>query len=115
MISIKIWYFFFQEATIPSAESLNIIDFNFSDFGLPEDMTTQATIRMFLDLKLVQEFNIDYKVIGQRCDYTTTVMGAAVLLNKKCIWAWYYVINDVISLEQQNNSVIFRPKLHEIT
>ncbi|XP_078809870.1 cGMP-specific 3',5'-cyclic phosphodiesterase-like [Oryzias latipes] len=59
-----------QEATIPSAESLNIIDFNFSDFGLPEDMTTQATIRMFLDLKLVQEFNIDYKSL---CQWVLTV------------------------------------------
>lgn len=51
-----------QEATIPSAESLNILDFHFSDFGLPEDATTQATVRMFLDLSLVQDFNIDYKV-----------------------------------------------------
>ncbi|KAI3352439.1 hypothetical protein L3Q82_005393 [Scortum barcoo] len=50
-----------QEATIPSAESLHILDFHFSDFGLPEDQTTQATIRMFLDLNLVQDFNIDYK------------------------------------------------------
>lgn len=55
--------FLFQEAVIPSAESLHILDFHFSDFGLTEeDLTTQATIRMFLDLNLVQEFNIDYKV-----------------------------------------------------
>ena len=54
--------FCFQEATIPSAEALIILDFHFSDFGLPEDLTTQATIRMFLDLNLVKDFNIDYKV-----------------------------------------------------
>ncbi len=55
-------FFCFQETTIPSAESLHILDFHFSDFGLTEDRTTQATIRMFLDLNLVQDFNIDYKV-----------------------------------------------------
>lgn len=54
--------FIFQEVTIPSAESLNILNFHFSDFGLPEDLTSQATIRMFLDLNLVQDFKIDYKV-----------------------------------------------------
>lgn len=52
----------FQEATIPSADSLHVLDFNFSVFGLPEDLTSQATIRMFMDLNLVQDFNIDYKV-----------------------------------------------------
>ncbi|KAK2816982.1 hypothetical protein Q5P01_025173 [Channa striata] len=59
-----------QEATIPSAESLHILDFHFSDFGLPEDLTTQATIRMFLDLNLVQDFNIDYKSL---CQWVLTV------------------------------------------
>ncbi|KAA8594873.1 hypothetical protein FQN60_012008 [Etheostoma spectabile] len=59
-----------QEATIPSVESLNILDFHFSDFGLPEDLTTQATIRMFLDLNLVQDFNIDYKSL---CQWVLTV------------------------------------------
>lgn len=58
-----------QETTIPSAESLNILDFHFSDFGLPEDATTQATVRMFLDLNLVQDFNIDYKVSDLLCFY----------------------------------------------
>ncbi|XP_023189233.1 cGMP-specific 3',5'-cyclic phosphodiesterase-like [Xiphophorus maculatus] len=59
-----------QETTIPSAESLNILDFHFSDFGLPEDATTQATVRMFLDLNLVQDFNIDYKSL---CQWVLTV------------------------------------------
>uniref|UniRef100_A0A4W6G9Y6 Phosphodiesterase n=1 Tax=Lates calcarifer TaxID=8187 RepID=A0A4W6G9Y6_LATCA len=59
-----------QEATVPSAESLHILDFHFSDFGLPEDLTTQATIRMFLDLNLVQEFNMDYKSL---CQWVLTV------------------------------------------
>jgi len=59
---ISMMGFCFQEVRIPPAESLNILDFHFSDFGLPEDLTAQATVRMFLDLNLVQEFNIDYKV-----------------------------------------------------
>ncbi|KAM7394200.1 hypothetical protein PAMP_021013 [Pampus punctatissimus] len=59
-----------QEVTIPSAESLHILDFHFSDFGLPEDLTTQATIRMFLDLNLVQDFKIDYKSL---CQWVLTV------------------------------------------
>uniref|UniRef100_A0A4W6G9Z0 Phosphodiesterase n=1 Tax=Lates calcarifer TaxID=8187 RepID=A0A4W6G9Z0_LATCA len=63
-------FFCFQEATVPSAESLHILDFHFSDFGLPEDLTTQATIRMFLDLNLVQEFNMDYKSL---CQWVLTV------------------------------------------
>uniref|UniRef100_A0AAX7UIE7 Phosphodiesterase n=1 Tax=Astatotilapia calliptera TaxID=8154 RepID=A0AAX7UIE7_ASTCA len=60
-----------QEATIPSAELLNILDFHFSGFGVPEDATTQSTIRMFLDLNLVQDFNIDYKV--SLCQWVLTV------------------------------------------
>ncbi|XP_070843788.1 cGMP-specific 3',5'-cyclic phosphodiesterase [Chaetodon trifascialis] len=59
-----------EEATIPPAESLLLLDFDFSDFGLPEDLTTQATIRMFLDLSLVQHFNIDYKSL---CQWVLTV------------------------------------------
>ncbi|XP_042171865.1 cGMP-specific 3',5'-cyclic phosphodiesterase-like [Oncorhynchus tshawytscha] len=54
-----------QEAEIPSAQSLRILDFSFSDFGLSEDSTAQATVRMFLDLNLVQDFNIDYKCLCQ--------------------------------------------------
>ncbi|XP_045903150.1 cGMP-specific 3',5'-cyclic phosphodiesterase [Micropterus dolomieu] len=59
-----------QEATIPSADSLHVLDFNFSVFGLPEDLTSQATIRMFMDLNLVQDFNIDYKSL---CQWVLTV------------------------------------------
>ncbi|XP_034067637.1 cGMP-specific 3',5'-cyclic phosphodiesterase-like [Gymnodraco acuticeps] len=54
-----------QEASIPSVESLHMLDFHFSEFGLPEERSTQATIRMFLDLNLVQDFNIDYKTLCQ--------------------------------------------------
>lgn len=67
-----------QEAAIPTVESLRLLDFHFSDFGLPEETTSQATVRMFLDLKLVQDFNIDYKVT----DLLIILLCAASLLKK---------------------------------
>ncbi|XP_068448034.1 cGMP-specific 3',5'-cyclic phosphodiesterase [Clinocottus analis] len=59
-----------QEATIPPVESLQLLDFHFSHFGLPDERTSQATVRMFLDLHLVQDFNIDYKSL---CQWVLTV------------------------------------------
>ncbi|KAL7876188.1 hypothetical protein AOLI_G00111510 [Acnodon oligacanthus] len=52
-------------ATIPSAQSLRLQDFSFSDFDLSDAETTQATIRMFVDLKLVQNFQMKYKNLCQ--------------------------------------------------
>ncbi|KAG7461950.1 hypothetical protein MATL_G00196610 [Megalops atlanticus] len=48
-------------ASIPSAQSLRLLDFSFSDFDLSDAETTQATIRMFVDLNLVQNFQMKYK------------------------------------------------------
>uniref|UniRef100_A0A8B9HL56 Phosphodiesterase n=1 Tax=Astyanax mexicanus TaxID=7994 RepID=A0A8B9HL56_ASTMX len=50
-------------ATVPSAQSLRLMDFSFSDFDLSDAETTQAAIRMFVDLKLVQNFQMKYKVL----------------------------------------------------
>uniref|UniRef100_A0A672M6C4 Phosphodiesterase n=1 Tax=Sinocyclocheilus grahami TaxID=75366 RepID=A0A672M6C4_SINGR len=52
-------------ATIPSSQSLRLLDFSFSDFDLTDAETTQATIRMFVDLKLVQNFQMKYKSLCQ--------------------------------------------------
>ncbi|KAL6490433.1 hypothetical protein MHYP_G00007780 [Metynnis hypsauchen] len=52
-------------ATIPSAQSLRLQEFSFSDFDLSDAETTQATIRMFVDLKLVQNFQMKYKNLCQ--------------------------------------------------
>uniref|UniRef100_A0AAY4DCZ5 Phosphodiesterase n=1 Tax=Denticeps clupeoides TaxID=299321 RepID=A0AAY4DCZ5_9TELE len=52
-------------ATIPSAQSLQLLDFRFSDFDLTDAETTQGTIRMFVDLKLVQNFQMKYKSLCQ--------------------------------------------------
>ncbi|XP_051987571.1 cGMP-specific 3',5'-cyclic phosphodiesterase isoform X2 [Xyrauchen texanus] len=54
-----------QAATIPSAQSYRLLDFSFSDFDLTDTETTQATIRMFVDLKLVQNFQMKYKSLCQ--------------------------------------------------
>ncbi|XP_076829166.1 cGMP-specific 3',5'-cyclic phosphodiesterase isoform X2 [Brachyhypopomus gauderio] len=54
-----------QAATVPSAQSLRLMDFSFSDFDLSDVETTHATIRMFVDLKLVQNFQMKYKSLCQ--------------------------------------------------
>uniref|UniRef100_A0A673FX86 Phosphodiesterase n=1 Tax=Sinocyclocheilus rhinocerous TaxID=307959 RepID=A0A673FX86_9TELE len=59
-------------ATIPSAQSLRLLDFSFSDFDLTDAETTQATIRMFVDLKLVQNFQMKYKV-SSLCQWILSV------------------------------------------
>uniref|UniRef100_A0A4W3GQF2 Phosphodiesterase n=1 Tax=Callorhinchus milii TaxID=7868 RepID=A0A4W3GQF2_CALMI len=52
--------------TIPSAQSLKLLDFSFSDFDLSDMETTLATIRMFTDLNLLQNFQMKYEVLCNR-------------------------------------------------
>lgn len=54
--------FFLKVATVPSAQSLRLLDFSFSDFELSDMETTLATVRMFVDLNLVQNFQMKYMV-----------------------------------------------------
>ncbi|XP_043093529.1 cGMP-specific 3',5'-cyclic phosphodiesterase isoform X2 [Puntigrus tetrazona] len=54
-----------EEAVIPSAAALCLLDFGFSDFDMSQTAMTQAVVRMFLDLNLPQEFSIDYKTLCQ--------------------------------------------------
>ncbi|XP_040038250.2 cGMP-specific 3',5'-cyclic phosphodiesterase isoform X2 [Gasterosteus aculeatus] len=54
-----------QVSTVPSAQSLRLMDFSFSDFDLSDTETTQATIRMFVDLNLVQIFQMKYTSLCQ--------------------------------------------------
>uniref|UniRef100_A0A7N6B138 cGMP-specific 3',5'-cyclic phosphodiesterase n=1 Tax=Anabas testudineus TaxID=64144 RepID=A0A7N6B138_ANATE len=51
--------------TVPSAQSLGLLDFSFSDFDLSDTETTLATIRMFVDLNLVQNFQMKYTSLCQ--------------------------------------------------
>jgi len=53
-----------QESVIPSADVLCLLDFGFSDFNMSQTAMAQAVVRMFLELNLLQDFNIDYKVSG---------------------------------------------------
>ncbi|XP_050304949.1 cGMP-specific 3',5'-cyclic phosphodiesterase-like [Anthonomus grandis grandis] len=48
---------------IPSAERFNLYSFTFIDFDLSDDETCKATIRMFLECNLVQQFHIPYEVL----------------------------------------------------
>uniref|UniRef100_A0A665UAC5 Phosphodiesterase n=1 Tax=Echeneis naucrates TaxID=173247 RepID=A0A665UAC5_ECHNA len=52
-------------ATVPSAQSLHLLDFSFSDFDLSDTQTTLATIRMFVDLNLVQNFQMKHTSLCQ--------------------------------------------------
>lgn len=54
-----------QECMIPSALSLGLMDFSFSDAALPAAASIQAAVRMFLDLNLLQNFSMDYKILCQ--------------------------------------------------
>lgn len=51
----------FQE-DIPSAETFNLYSFTFIDFELNDEDTCKATIRMFMECDLVQQFHIPYEV-----------------------------------------------------
>ncbi|KAJ8967687.1 hypothetical protein NQ317_015433 [Molorchus minor] len=48
---------------IPSARTYNLYSFTFIDFDLTDDDTCKATIRMFLECNLVQQFHIPYEVL----------------------------------------------------
>ncbi|RMC13542.1 hypothetical protein DUI87_08618 [Hirundo rustica rustica] len=50
-----------QAAVVPSAQTLNLTDFYFSDFELSDFETTLCTIRMFTDLNLVQNFQMKHE------------------------------------------------------
>ncbi|KAM3590897.1 uncharacterized protein V6R79_018620 [Siganus canaliculatus] len=54
-----------QVSTVPSAQSLRLLDFSFSDFDLSDTETTLATVRMFIDLNLVQNFQMKYTSLCQ--------------------------------------------------
>lgn len=48
---------------IPTADCYNLFSFTFIDFDLSDDDTCKATIRMFLECNLVQQFHIPYEVL----------------------------------------------------
>ncbi|XP_074026387.1 phosphodiesterase 6 isoform X2 [Leptinotarsa decemlineata] len=52
-----------RKEDIPSASFYNLYSFTFIDFELSDDDTCKATIRMFMECNLVQEFHIPYEVL----------------------------------------------------
>ncbi|XP_054846523.1 cGMP-specific 3',5'-cyclic phosphodiesterase isoform X1 [Eublepharis macularius] len=52
-----------QAAVVPSAQSLKLTDFYFSDFELSDMETSLCTVRMFIDLNLVQNFQMKHEVL----------------------------------------------------
>lgn len=52
----------FKNLGIPSSKFFNLLDYGFNDFGLDDDDTIRACIRMFLDLDLLERFHINYEV-----------------------------------------------------
>lgn len=58
------------KAVIPSTQALRLADFAFSDFTLEEDILVKATLRMFLDLDLIERFHMDY---GTLCRWLLSV------------------------------------------
>ncbi|EGW02508.1 cGMP-specific 3',5'-cyclic phosphodiesterase [Cricetulus griseus] len=52
-----------EAAVVPSAQTLKITDFSFSDFELSDVETALCTIRMFTDLNLVQNFQMKHEVL----------------------------------------------------
>ncbi|KAF3839848.1 hypothetical protein F7725_018565 [Dissostichus mawsoni] len=57
-------------AKIPLSSELGIDEFHFNDFSLDNDAMITASLRMFLELGVVQKFKIDYEVL---CRWLLTV------------------------------------------
>ncbi|CAL9705881.1 unnamed protein product [Knipowitschia caucasica] len=59
-----------KAAKIPLSCELGIDEFHFNDFSLDNDAMITASLRMFLELGVVQKFKIDYEVL---CRWLLTV------------------------------------------
>ena len=53
-----------QNAAIASAQDLDLLSFDFNDFPLTDDETCIATVRMFLELDIINKFHVPYEVRG---------------------------------------------------
>ena len=70
-------WLFDQEMPVATSHHYNLLDYNFSDFTLDDDDTLKATIRMFMDLDLIEAFHINYDV-------------SLLLLQSTLIMMWVY-------------------------
>lgn len=74
-----------KAAVVPSAQTLRITDFGFSDFELSDLETALCTIRMFTDLGLVQSFQMKHEVGLQRSPSGVCLW---VSCENTCVHAW---------------------------
>ena len=47
---------------IPTVGDYRLLDYSFNDLSLDDDGTVKASIRMFMELDLLDKFRIDYEV-----------------------------------------------------
>ncbi|KAK3551315.1 hypothetical protein QTP70_013919 [Hemibagrus guttatus] len=59
-----------KAAKVPLSSELGIDEFHFNDFSLDNDAMITASLRMFLELSVVQKFKMDYEVL---CRWLLTV------------------------------------------
>uniref|UniRef100_UPI00398ED1DF dual 3',5'-cyclic-AMP and -GMP phosphodiesterase 11A n=1 Tax=Pristiophorus japonicus TaxID=55135 RepID=UPI00398ED1DF len=59
-----------KAAKLPSVSELGIADFYFNDFSLDIDGMVTASLRMFMELGMIQKFKVDYEVL---CRWLLTV------------------------------------------
>nr|KAG5710172.1 hypothetical protein BaRGS_006691 [Batillaria attramentaria] len=52
-----------KKLPVPTSQHYGLLDYSFSDFGLDDDDTLKATIRMFMDLNLIDSFHINYELL----------------------------------------------------
>uniref|UniRef100_A0A671KHB4 Phosphodiesterase n=1 Tax=Sinocyclocheilus anshuiensis TaxID=1608454 RepID=A0A671KHB4_9TELE len=96
-----------EEAVIPSADALRLLDFGFSDFDMSQIAMTQAVVRMFLDLNLPQDFSVDYKTLCQwvlsvqKCYRSNVVYHnwSHALRTAQCMFAMLKLLSNLSSLE----------------
>lgn len=103
-----------QAAKIPLSSELGIDEFHFNDFSLDNDAMITASLRMFLELGVVQKFKIDYEVRqsphkrGPKSDfadwrsemlltYALYVVWSSkgFILMRDCATSWFFGILEV--------------------
>ncbi|XP_053393300.1 dual 3',5'-cyclic-AMP and -GMP phosphodiesterase 11-like isoform X3 [Mercenaria mercenaria] len=52
-----------KNAVIPSCQDYRLLDYDFNDIALDDDDTIKASIRMFVDLDLLEKFRINYDTL----------------------------------------------------
>lgn len=62
-----------QEYDLPCADSWNLFSLSFDDFSLDDHEMLLASVTMFLELGLVNKFNIDKKVSDFKTKYQFNV------------------------------------------